>query len=71
MLSSFGNARDTLDTFLIASCLRGALGAVVAVDGLAAVTVVGVLRRLTAAGDLQLRLWDDLVHGVCCTTVNN
>lgn len=45
----------------------GALWAVVAVDCLATFAVVCVLGRLAAVGDLQLGLWDDLVHGVGCT----
>ena len=38
-------------------------------DGrLAAVTVVGVLGWLTTRCDLELRLWNDLVHGVCTSS---
>ena len=35
---------------------------------LSAVTVVGIFAWLTALGDLESRLWDDLVHGVCATS---
>lgn len=47
----------------------GALWAVVAVDSLSTLTVVSVLGRLAAVCDLELRLGDDLVHGVGYGTV--
>lgn len=37
-------------------------------DGLTAVTVIGVLGRFSTRSDLELRLWDDLVHCVCTPT---
>ena len=45
----------------------GAIGAVVAVDGLSGVTVVGVCLQV-ALGDLEVLARDNLVEGVCTTT---
>lgn len=44
--------------------MRGALGAVVAVDALAAVTVVGVFAWLAAFGDFEGGFGDDFCVGV-------
>lgn len=56
--SALTRLRSALTLMMV--CVRGAVRAVVAVDGLARIALVAI-RFQVALGNLEVRLWDDLL----------